>query len=74
VLDDGVLVLLRDCGDRHNLWLVDSRTGAERQLTNFGPGFAVHDFDVSSDGREVVVERVQKRSDIVLIDCTAGGD
>jgi hypothetical protein len=74
VLDDGALVLLRDCGDRHNLWLVDSRTGAEHQLTDFGPGFAVHDFDVSSDGREIVVERVQKRSDIVLIDCTAGGD
>jgi Tol biopolymer transport system component len=51
-----------------NLWLVDLSTGAERQLTNFGPEFIVRDFDISPDGRELVVEQVQEQSDIVLID------
>jgi hypothetical protein len=33
------------------------------------PGdFDIRDFDLSPDGREVVVERVQERSDVVLLD------
>jgi hypothetical protein len=37
-------------------------------LTNLSPGFDIRDFDVSPDGREVVLERVQERSDVVLMD------
>ena len=33
--------------------------------------FDVRDFDVSADGREVVLERVQEHSDVVLVE-TAG--
>ena len=51
-----------------NLWLVDLDTGVERQLTNFTPDFEIRDFDISADGREIVVERVQDYSDIVLLD------
>jgi dipeptidyl aminopeptidase/acylaminoacyl peptidase len=51
-----------------DLWLTDLETGAERQLTNLAPGFDIRDFDISADGREVVLERVQERSDIVLLD------
>lgn len=29
---------------------------------------AIRDFDVSPDGHEVVLERVQERSDVVLLD------
>ena len=61
------LLLLRGEIQRKNLWLVDLDTGAERQLTTFAPDFEVQDFDVSSDGREVVVERVQEDSDIVVL-------
>jgi hypothetical protein len=43
-------------------------TGAERQLTNFSPDFDISDFDISPDGREVVLERAQERSDVVLLD------
>jgi hypothetical protein len=32
------------------------------------PYFNVRDFDVSADGREIVLDRVQEHSDIVLID------
>jgi hypothetical protein len=51
-----------------NLWLIDLETGAERQLTNFPSDFHVRDFDVSADGREIVLEQIQDHSDIVLIE------
>jgi hypothetical protein len=51
-----------------NLSLIDLETGAEHQLTDLAPDFDIRDFDVSPDGREVVLERVQERSDIVLLD------
>jgi Tol biopolymer transport system component len=62
------LVLLRGEIQHKNLWLIDLETGAERQLTNLPPNFDIHDFDISPDGKEVVLERVQERSDVVLLD------
>src|SRR6202008_4602730 len=62
------LVLLRGEIQHKNLWLIDLQSGAERQLTNLSPDFDVRDFDISPDGREVVLERLQERSDIVLLD------
>jgi Tol biopolymer transport system component len=62
------LVLLRGEIQHKNLWLIDLETGAERQLTNLTPDFDIRDFDISPDGREVVLERLQERSDIVLVD------
>jgi Tol biopolymer transport system component len=62
------LVVLRGDIQHKNLWLIDLQTGAERQLTNLAADFDIHDFDISRDGREVVLERVQERSDVVLLD------
>jgi Tol biopolymer transport system component len=62
------LVLLRGEIQHKNLWLINLETGAERQLTNLPPDFDIRDFDISADGREVVLERVQERSDVVLLD------
>ena len=62
------LVLLRGEIQHKNLWLIDLETGAERQLTNLPPEFDIRDFDISPDGREVVLERVQERSNVVLLD------
>jgi Tol biopolymer transport system component len=62
------IVLLRGDLQYKNLWLIDLKTGAERQLTDFTHGFEIRDFDISPDGREVVLERQQERSDIVLLD------
>lgn len=54
---------------RHkNLWSIDLDTGVVTQLTDFKPGFDIRDFDISPDGREIVVEQVQEHSDIVLLD------
>jgi Tol biopolymer transport system component len=62
------LVLLRGEIQHKNLWVIDLETGAQRQLTNFSSDFDIRDFDISPDGREVVLERVQERSDVVLLD------
>lgn len=51
-----------------NLALVDLETGAERQLTNLTSGFDIRDFNISPDSREVVLERVQEHSEVVLLD------
>jgi Tol biopolymer transport system component len=62
------LVLLRGEIQHKNLWLIDLETGAERQLTNLNPDFDIRDFDISPDGRDVVLERVQEHSAVVLLD------
>lgn len=62
------LVLLRGEIQHKNLWLIDLETGTERQLTNLPSEFDIRDFDISPDGREVVLERVQERSNVVLLD------
>jgi Tol biopolymer transport system component len=62
------LVFLQGEIQHKNLWLIDLETGAERQLTDLAPDFDIRDFDVSPDGREVVLERVQERSNVVLLD------
>ena len=62
------LVFLRGEIQHKDLWLIDLETGTERQLTNLTPEFDIRDFDISPDGREVVIERVQERSNVVLLD------
>jgi hypothetical protein len=42
--------------------------GAERQLTSLATDFSVRDFDISPDGRRIVLEQVQELSDIVFIE------
>jgi Tol biopolymer transport system component len=62
------LVFLRGQIQHKDLWLIDLETGAQRQLTKLAPGFDIRDFDISPDGREIVLERVQERSDVMLLD------
>jgi Tol biopolymer transport system component len=62
------LVFLRGDIQHKNLYLTNLENGAERQLTNLPADFDVRDFDISSDGSEVIFDRVQERSDVVLLD------
>ena len=62
------LVFLRGEIQHKNLWRIGLETGVERQLTNLTPDFDIRDFDISPDGREVVLERAQEHSDVVLLD------
>jgi Tol biopolymer transport system component len=68
-LDGGrALVFLRGDIQHKNLWRIDLETGAARPLTNLAPDFDIRTFDISPDGREVVLEREQEHSDVVLLD------
>jgi Tol biopolymer transport system component len=62
------LLVLRGEISHKDLWLVDLEDGSEHQVTALAPDFDVSDFDVSPDGREIVLERTQEQSDIVLIE------
>ena len=62
------LVFLRGEIQHKNLWLIDLDSGAERQLTNLPSDFDIRDFDISADGRDLVLEREQERSNVVLLD------
>jgi Tol biopolymer transport system component len=53
---------------RQDFWLFDLATGQRRQLTRLQPGESVRRFDVSPDGKRIVVERVRENSDVVLIE------
>jgi Tol biopolymer transport system component len=65
------LVVMRGDMQHKNLWLIDLDTGIDRQLTNLPPDFSMRDFDISPDGREIILERVQEQSDVVVIDLAA---
>jgi Tol biopolymer transport system component len=62
------LVVLRGELRHKDLWLIDLDTGAGRQLTELPADFTVRDFDISPDGRELVLEEEQQHSDIVLLE------
>ena len=62
------LVVLKGTALDRDFWLVDLETGHERQLTAFGSEFAIGDFDVSADGREIIFDQLREESDVVQID------
>lgn len=68
-LPDGKSVVLLD-GDwrRPQFWMVNLETGARRQLTDLRPGRATRSFDLTTDGKRILFDRMQENSDIVLID------
>ena len=63
---DEALVVLKGDISHKEFWVVDLKTGRERQLTNLGREFAIGDFDVSTDGREILFDRAREESDIVV--------
>ena len=62
------LIVLKGGIEHKDFWLLDLDTGVERQITAFEPGVHVRDFDVSRDGREIVFDRIEETSDLVLVD------
>jgi Tol biopolymer transport system component len=67
-LDENRLVVLKGNLSHKELWVVDLRSGDERQLTALGAGELIGDFDVSADGGEIVFDRTREASDIMLIE------
>lgn len=65
---DGNVVFLQGEFRYQDFWLANLASGEKRQLTKLKPGYSVRSFDLSPDGKEIVFDRVQENSDIVLID------
>jgi len=65
---DEALVIMKGDISHKEFWVVDLKTGRERQLTNLGRELTINDFDVSPDGREIIFDRSREESDIVLFD------
>jgi Tol biopolymer transport system component/tRNA A-37 threonylcarbamoyl transferase component Bud32 len=65
---DDALVFLKGDISHRELWVVDLKTGRDRQLTNLGRELSIGDFDVSEDGREILFDREREESDIVLFE------
>ena len=69
LMPDGKNIVILDGQFREqNFWQVHLETGERRQLTRLKPGYSVRSFDISPDGKEILFDRVQENSDIVLID------
>ena len=51
-----------------DFWLLDLTTRKSRQLTRLNNPAAMRTFDVTSDGKQIVFDRLRDNSDIVLID------
>jgi Tol biopolymer transport system component len=65
---DGNVVFLQGDFRYQDFWLANLRTGEKRRLTKLKTGYSVRSFDISADGKEILFDRVQENSDIVLID------
>jgi hypothetical protein len=51
-----------------NVGLLDLQTGEQRTLVELPADFNIRDFDISSDGSELVFERVEVNSRVALIE------
>jgi DNA-binding winged helix-turn-helix (wHTH) protein/Tol biopolymer transport system component len=66
--DEHTLVFLKGALSHKEFWALDLRSGAERALTDLGPGQVIGDFDVAADGRSIVFHRAREESDLALIE------
>ena len=72
-LPDGKsFVVLQGPYRAQNFYLVNVDTGSRRQLTELKPGSLLRNFDISPDGRQIIFDRIEENSDIVLIDLPKG--
>ena len=62
------LIALQGDVPSQNFWLIDLRTGAQRQLTDFNASLRIRSFDISRDGKQIIFDRWREDSDIVLIE------
>jgi Tol biopolymer transport system component len=64
------LVVLQGEMTHMNFWYLDLDTAEKRQLTDFGRGFTIGDFEVTAAG-EILFDRRDENSDIALIELPA---
>jgi Tol biopolymer transport system component len=62
------LLVLRGPIEHKDFWLINLSDGTERQLTHLGNDTAINEFDVSAHCNQIVFDRSQANSELVLID------
>jgi Tol biopolymer transport system component len=68
--DGNALIFLKEgafVGGARNFYMMDFKTGQERQLTNLDTGFLTRSFDLMPGGR-IVFDRLRENSDLAVID------
>lgn len=66
--DPQTLLVLRVDPNQMTLVQVDVHTGLQRTAFELPSDFVVRDFDVTPDGQEIVLDRVEDNSDVALIE------
>ncbi len=66
--DGSGLVVMQGEFRRLNFWHLDLKSGQRRQITALKPGPLLRSFDISPDGKQIVFDRIQENTDVVLID------
>jgi hypothetical protein len=67
------LVYMQGAFPSQDFWLLDLVTKKTRRLTLLNNKAGMRTFDISPDGREIVFDRMQENSDVVLIDLPREG-
>jgi Tol biopolymer transport system component len=62
------LVYMQGGFGAQDFWLLDLATKQSRRLTELTTTDTMLNFDVTSDGRQIIFDRLRQNSDIVLID------
>jgi Tol biopolymer transport system component len=65
--DGSGLVVMQGEFRRLNFWHLDLKSGQRRQITALKPGSLLRSFDISPDGKQIVFDRIQENTDVVLI-------
>lgn len=64
----GLVYMLGSMTSGQDFWLLDLRTMRPRRLSRLNNPAAMRTFDITSDGRRIVFDRLRENSDILLID------
>jgi Tol biopolymer transport system component len=67
----GLLCILGTTTAGQDFWLLDLSTMRSRRLTRLSNRATMRTFDITSDGRRIVFDRLRENSDILLIDIAA---
>ncbi|MEO8097709.1 MAG: protein kinase [Acidobacteriota bacterium] len=68
-LPDGRLVYMSGVArEDQNFWLLDLVTGKPRKLTELVSSSNTQSFDITPDGKSIVVDRLRENSDIVMVE------
>jgi Tol biopolymer transport system component len=66
--DDKSLIYMQNLLASQDFWLLDLASMKSRQLTRLQNRASMRTFDITSDGKQIVFDRLRENSDVVMID------